>query len=92
MDEIKRALLGDKEAQRRLTERYEVLPCPHCNAKAEEMEIGVLWRDGEMIGQIKELNIGVSRPQKFQEKTQTSLDALKVFENVNFNFDINISN
>lgn len=27
MDEIKRALLGDKEAQRAVTERGELLPC-----------------------------------------------------------------
>ena len=30
MDEIKRALLGDKEAQRAVTEREELLPCYRC--------------------------------------------------------------
>ena len=30
MDEIKRALLGDKEAQRAVTERGELLPCYRC--------------------------------------------------------------
>ena len=30
MDEIKRAMLGDREAQRRLTERGIALPCPMC--------------------------------------------------------------
>ena len=34
MDEIKRALLGDKEAQRAVTERGELLPCPFCGAGA----------------------------------------------------------
>lgn len=34
MDLIKRALLGDKKAQEELTEKYELLPCPHCNSEA----------------------------------------------------------
>lgn len=34
MDEIKRALLGDKEAQRRFTERFEILPCPCCKKES----------------------------------------------------------
>lgn len=32
MDEIKRALLGDKKAQMAVTERGELLPCPICNS------------------------------------------------------------
>lgn len=34
MDEIRRALLGDKTAQDALTERYELLPCPFCGGEA----------------------------------------------------------
>ncbi|WP_162608998.1 Lar family restriction alleviation protein [Butyricicoccus pullicaecorum] len=34
MDEIRRALLGDKAAQDALTERYELLPCPFCGSEA----------------------------------------------------------
>ena len=30
MDEVRLALLGDKAAQERLTERGELLPCPFC--------------------------------------------------------------
>lgn len=30
MDEIRRALLGDKEAAKRLTEKGVLLPCPWC--------------------------------------------------------------
>lgn len=30
MDEVTRALLGDREAQERVTERGELLPCPFC--------------------------------------------------------------
>lgn len=37
MDEIKKALLGDKEAQRAVMKRWELLPCPKCHC--EEVEI-----------------------------------------------------
>ena len=30
MDDVKLALLGDRAAQDRLTERGVLLPCPHC--------------------------------------------------------------
>lgn len=33
MDDIKRALLGDKEAAKRLTEAGVLLPCPFCGAE-----------------------------------------------------------
>lgn len=33
MDDIKLALLGDKAAQERMTERGELLPCPFCGSK-----------------------------------------------------------
>ena len=32
--DVKRALLGDHEAAKRLTERYELLPCPCCGGQA----------------------------------------------------------
>lgn len=35
MDEIKKAMLGDKEAQRAVTERGELLPCPFCGGEPE---------------------------------------------------------
>lgn len=34
MDEIKRALLGDREAQKAVTKRGELLPCPYCGNQA----------------------------------------------------------
>ena len=34
MDEIKRALLGDKDAQQAVTERGELLPCPSCGGES----------------------------------------------------------
>lgn len=30
-----RAMLGDKEAQRKITERGELLPCPFCGGEAQ---------------------------------------------------------
>ena len=33
MDEIRRALLGDKAAQETITARYELLPCPFCGGR-----------------------------------------------------------
>lgn len=35
MDDVRLALLGDKAAQERLTERGELLPCPFCGGAAE---------------------------------------------------------
>lgn len=34
MDELTLALLGNKDAQDRFTERKEILPCPFCGGKA----------------------------------------------------------
>lgn len=34
-----RAMLGDKEAQRKITERGELLPCWRCGGEAELQEI-----------------------------------------------------
>lgn len=39
MDDIKRALLGDKEAAKRLTEAGVLLPCWRCGGEAEPQEI-----------------------------------------------------
>lgn len=44
MDDITLALLGDREAQKRVTERGELLPCPHCNAPAMMLKMGGLKR------------------------------------------------
>lgn len=38
------ALLGDREAQERLTEAGVLLPCPHCNAPAEMLKMRGLKR------------------------------------------------
>lgn len=35
MDDVRLAMLGDKAAQERLTERGELLPCPFCGGKAK---------------------------------------------------------
>lgn len=32
MDKIKRAMLGDKKAQRDISDKGELLPCPICNS------------------------------------------------------------
>ena len=42
---IKLALLGDKAAQERLTERGELLPCAHCKGKGK-----VSFKDYRFIG------------------------------------------
>lgn len=41
-----RAMLGDKEAQRQITERGELLPCPHCKGKGK-----VSFKDHRFVGQ-----------------------------------------
>ena len=38
MDDVRLALLGDKAVQERLTERGELLPCPHCKGKGKVHE------------------------------------------------------
>lgn len=43
MDDIKLALLGDKAAQERMTERGELLPCPWCGGEARMVGVGK-WR------------------------------------------------
>lgn len=40
MDDIKKAMLGDREAQQRLTERGELLPCPFCGGDAMTRNFG----------------------------------------------------
>ena len=39
LDNIKRALLGDKEAAKRLTEAGVLLPCWRCGGKADVQEL-----------------------------------------------------
>ena len=43
MDEVRLALLGDKAAQERLTERGELLLCPWCGGEARVVGVGK-WR------------------------------------------------
>lgn len=45
MDDVRLALLGDKAAQERLTERGEMLPCAHCKGKGK-----VSFKDYRFIG------------------------------------------
>lgn len=46
MDDIKLALLGNKEAAKRLTEAGVLLPCPHCKGRAVLVE-GTLQASGK---------------------------------------------
>lgn len=53
MDDIKKAMLGDKAAAERLTKRGELLPCPMCNS--EEISIqgdGYNVYDPETLGYV----------------------------------------
>lgn len=45
MDDVRLALLGDKAAQERMTERGELLPCAHCKGRAVLVE-GTLRASG----------------------------------------------
>lgn len=38
MDDIKKAMMGDREAQQRLTEKGVLLPCPMCGGDADVWE------------------------------------------------------
>lgn len=44
MDDRTLALLGDRAAQERITERGELLECPHCNAPAMMLKMRGLKR------------------------------------------------
>lgn len=46
MTDIQKALLGDREAQERVMERGELLPCPHCNGNGK-----VSFKDHRFIGE-----------------------------------------
>lgn len=41
MDDRTLALLGDRAAQERITERGELLPCPLCAGKADSSDFGI---------------------------------------------------
>lgn len=44
MNDIEKALLGDCEAQKRVTERGELLPCPFCGNKNIRVSNWGMWR------------------------------------------------
>lgn len=46
MHDIKRALLGDKEAAKRLTDAGVLVPCPHCKGNGK-----VSFKDHRFVGQ-----------------------------------------
>ena len=46
MTDIQKAMLGDKEAQERVTEIGELLPCPHCRGNGK-----VSFKDHRFIGE-----------------------------------------
>lgn len=64
MDEIRRAMLGDRDAQEALTERGVLLPCPFCGGRgmkrnfggsgAKWISCGYCFCDGETGGTEKE--------------------------------------
>ena len=43
MDDVRLAMLGDKAAQERLSERGVLLPCPWCGGEARVVGVGK-WR------------------------------------------------
>lgn len=47
MDDIKRALLGDHDAAKRLTERGELLPCPYCKNESVIHEVEAIAKYAE---------------------------------------------
>lgn len=44
MTDIQLALLGDKDAQERITERGDLLPCPHCGNEHIRTSNWGMWR------------------------------------------------
>ena len=47
MDDVRLALLGDKAAQERLTERGELLPCPYCKNESVIHEVEAIAKYAE---------------------------------------------
>ena len=89
MDEIKRAMLGDKEAQRSVTERGELLPCPFCGGEAsgicdttEPFECVVICEHcGTMLGTSAEKKLAFmvwnTRPQLLPAEEMERLEGLE---------------
>lgn len=47
MDDVRAALLGDKEAAKRLTENGVLIPCPWCGRVPTEDDLAEFW--GKMV-------------------------------------------
>ena len=62
----RRALLGDREAQKECTEKGIVLPCPFCGKKAEAFKWGATF-EIEIVCQNKECKTSKSGIVKQQE-------------------------
>ena len=63
MDDYRRALLGDRAAQERITERGELLLCPWCGGHIQEMRFDYHFRF-----QCESCKIGRTFPGWIQEK------------------------
>lgn len=63
MDDVTLALLGDRAAQERITERGELLPCPWCGGHIQEMRFNYYFRF-----QCESCKFGRTYPGWFQEK------------------------
>lgn len=63
LDDVKLALLGDRDAQERITARGELLPCAWCGGHAQEMRFNYHFRI-----QCESCRIGRTYPGWIQEK------------------------
>lgn len=77
MDEIKRALLGDREAQRAVTERGELLPCPKCYSK--DIFINNLYFEQYLFIECKkcEYESGLFDKKKYKTKEQAEKELIE---------------
>lgn len=78
MDEIKKAMLGDKEAQNAVTDRGELLPCPICGGEVviSTRKIVYEFKDGDSI---ENAETYVFCP-KCRTKTESALTKNKLIE------------